>query len=106
MKKGLGHHCACSSKRTVRLINGIALDECLDPERYRTRVPFVIQSYLPVDNNSRSLIVACARSRLAAAIPRTQSSHSGPSGLGSSPFNLRNTMQAPSAARLLPSMKG
>ena len=30
---------ARSSKRTVRLISGIALDECLDPERYRTRVP-------------------------------------------------------------------
>src|ERR1700690_3192347 len=32
--------CAPSSKRTVRLISGVALDECLDPERYRTRVPF------------------------------------------------------------------
>src|ERR1039457_5505664 len=32
--------CARSSKRTVRLISGVALDECLDPERYRTRVPF------------------------------------------------------------------
>jgi hypothetical protein len=31
---------ARSSKRTVRLISGVALDECLDPERYRTRVPF------------------------------------------------------------------
>ena len=31
--------CARSSKRTVRLISGVALDECLDPERYRTRVP-------------------------------------------------------------------
>ena len=30
---------ARSSKRTVRLISGIALDECLDPERYRTRAP-------------------------------------------------------------------
>jgi len=29
---------ARSSKRTVRLISGVALDECLDPERYRTRV--------------------------------------------------------------------
>ena len=34
-----GHHCARSSKRTVRLISGVALDECLDPERYRTRAP-------------------------------------------------------------------
>ena len=31
--------CARSSKRTVRIINGVALDECLDPERYRTRAP-------------------------------------------------------------------
>jgi hypothetical protein len=30
---------ARSSKRTVRLISGIALDECRVPERYRTRVP-------------------------------------------------------------------
>jgi hypothetical protein len=30
---------ARSSKRTVRLISGVALDECLDPERYRTRAP-------------------------------------------------------------------
>ena len=35
-----GHHCARSSKRTVRLINGVALDECLDPEHYRGRAPF------------------------------------------------------------------
>src|SRR6266404_5225460 len=33
---------ACSSKRTVRLISGVALDECLDPERYRTRVPIFV----------------------------------------------------------------
>ena len=31
---------ACSSKRTVRLINGIALDECRDRERYPARRPF------------------------------------------------------------------
>ncbi len=31
--------CARSSKRTVRLISGVALDECRVPERYRTRVP-------------------------------------------------------------------
>ena len=30
---------ARSSKRTVRLISGVALDECLDPEHYRARVP-------------------------------------------------------------------
>jgi 60 kDa SS-A/Ro ribonucleoprotein len=35
-----GHHCARSSKRTVRLISEVALDECLDLERYQTRVPF------------------------------------------------------------------
>ncbi len=34
-------HCARSSKRTVRLISGVALDECLDPERYRTRGPLL-----------------------------------------------------------------
>jgi hypothetical protein len=33
--------CARSSKRAVRLISGIALDQCRDPERYRTRVPFL-----------------------------------------------------------------
>src|SRR6266480_487156 len=33
-------HCARSSKRTVRLISGVALDQCRVPERYRTRVPF------------------------------------------------------------------
>jgi hypothetical protein len=31
--------CARSSKRTVRLISGVALDECLDPEHYRARGP-------------------------------------------------------------------
>ena len=31
--------CARSSKRAVRLISGVALDECRVPERYRTRVP-------------------------------------------------------------------
>ena len=31
--------CARSSKRAVRPISGIALDECRDPERYRTCVP-------------------------------------------------------------------
>ena len=36
----LFNSCARSSKRTVRLISGIALDECLAPERYRTRAPF------------------------------------------------------------------
>src|SRR2546430_2753643 len=30
---------ARSSKRTVRLISGVALDQCRVPERYRTRVP-------------------------------------------------------------------
>jgi len=34
---------ARSSKRTVRLISGIALDECRAPERYRTRVPFYFE---------------------------------------------------------------
>ncbi len=34
------HFRARSSRRTVRLISGIALDECRVPERYRTRVPF------------------------------------------------------------------
>src|SRR4051812_28004816 len=34
------HSYARSSKRAVRLISGIALDECRVPERYRTRVPF------------------------------------------------------------------
>ena len=33
--------CARSSKRTARLISGIALDECRAPERYRTRAPLV-----------------------------------------------------------------
>src|SRR5208282_948647 len=32
--------CARSSKRAGGFITRIALDECLDPERYRTRVPF------------------------------------------------------------------
>ena len=31
---------ARSSKRAVRLISGVALDQCRVPERYRTRVPF------------------------------------------------------------------
>jgi hypothetical protein len=35
-----GQPSARSSKRTVRLISGVALDECLDPERYRTRTNF------------------------------------------------------------------
>ena len=35
----LGKPCARSSKRAVRLISGIALDECRVPERYRTRAP-------------------------------------------------------------------
>jgi hypothetical protein len=33
------HSCARSSKRAVRFIPRIALDQCRDPERYRTRVP-------------------------------------------------------------------
>ena len=32
---------ARSSKRAVRLISGVALDQCLVPERYRTRVPLL-----------------------------------------------------------------
>jgi hypothetical protein len=39
-------HCfpACSSKGTVRFINGVALDECLARERYPARRPFRPQS--------------------------------------------------------------
>jgi hypothetical protein len=33
------HFRAFSSKRTVQLITGVALDECLGPERYRKRAP-------------------------------------------------------------------
>jgi len=36
-----GHRPACSSKRTVRLINGIALDQCRVRERYPARRPFL-----------------------------------------------------------------
>src|SRR5512138_1938859 len=92
--------------RTVRLINGVALDECHRsgalPDA-RTNLPPI---YLPVGNISRSLIVACSRSRLPEAMARTSSSHSGPSGLGSIPFRRKKTIQLPRAARLLPSMKG
>ena len=35
-----GHQCARSSKRAGGFILRIALDQCRDPERYRTRVPF------------------------------------------------------------------
>jgi len=35
------HFRARSSKRTVRLISGVALDQCRVPERYRTRVPIL-----------------------------------------------------------------
>ena len=35
------HFRAFSSKRTVQLITGVALDECLGPERYRKRAPFL-----------------------------------------------------------------
>ena len=38
------HSCARSSKRTVRLISGVALDQCRVPERYRTRAPFCPRS--------------------------------------------------------------
>jgi hypothetical protein len=41
--------CARSSKRTVRLISGVALDECLDPERYRARVPFLNPTFNTVE---------------------------------------------------------
>ena len=34
------HFRAFSSKRTVQLITGVALDECRVPERYRKRAPF------------------------------------------------------------------
>jgi hypothetical protein len=34
------HSCARSSKRAGGFIPRIALDQCRDPERYRTRVPF------------------------------------------------------------------
>jgi hypothetical protein len=30
------------TRHNVRLISGVALDECLDPERYRTRVPIFV----------------------------------------------------------------
>jgi len=36
------HQRARSSKRAVRLISGVALDQCRVPERYRTRAPFNI----------------------------------------------------------------
>jgi hypothetical protein len=39
---GLAQAPACSSKRTVRLISGIALDECQVRERYPARRPFCI----------------------------------------------------------------
>jgi hypothetical protein len=35
-----GHRPACTSKRTVRLISGIALDQCRARERYPARRPF------------------------------------------------------------------
>ena len=73
---------ACSSKRTVRLINGIALDECRAREHYPARRPFLIRSCVPVHKSPRSLIAVCSRSRLPAAVFRTNSSHSGPSGRG------------------------
>jgi hypothetical protein len=36
------HSCARSSKRAGGFIPRIALDQCRDPERYRTRVPFTV----------------------------------------------------------------
>lgn len=113
---------ARSSKRTVRLISGVALDECLDPERYRTRVPaFAIQprpaghlgsgtpcsmDQVPFGNSLRKRAVVSSRSIVPSATAKTNASHSGPSAFGSIAFKRRNTMQAPSAVRLLPSMKG
>ena len=39
------HSCARSSKRAGGFIPRIALDQCRDPERYRTRVPFRIRPH-------------------------------------------------------------
>jgi len=62
--------------------------------------------YLVSGNNFLNRVVVSSRSIALAATAKANSSHSGPSDLGSIPFKRRNTMQAPSAARLLPSMNG
>ena len=49
---------ARSSKRTVRFINGVALDECLDPERYRTRVPTSVPIAQSIERECPKLQVA------------------------------------------------
>ena len=62
--------CARSSKRTVRFINGVALDECLDPERYRTRVPI----FVPIAQNTER---ECPKLQVAGESPAGDTISSG-----------------------------
>ena len=108
------HSRARSSKRAGGFIPRIALDECRDPEHYRTRAPPLEpttashsrENYPLRGRSFRKRSVVSSRSIPPAATASVNSSHSGPSALGSIPFKRRNTMHAPSAARLLPSTKG
>lgn len=54
----------------------------------------------------RNHCVVSSRSISPAATAKVSSSHSGPSAFGPMPFNRRKTIQAPRAARLLPSING
>src|SRR5438045_4209576 len=66
--------CACSSKRTVRLISGIALDECLAPERYRARVPI----FVPIAQSTER---ECPKLQVAGEIPAGDTSPQWSDGL-------------------------
>lgn len=63
-------------------------------------------AHLGFGNSLRSRCVASSRSIALAATASVNSSHSGPSVFGSIPLSRKNTIHAPSAARLLPSMNG
>jgi len=66
---------ACSSKRTVRLISGIALDECRVRERYPARRPFLFAP--PEITKSAKSFLLCSLRSFAANKFRSRS-HSRP----------------------------
>src|SRR4051794_27207669 len=101
-----------STQRVVfKVLNGLAVNAQVLGEKQPSHILWMValgyrRLRTVVGKNSRRLVVTCCRSRAPEAIARTSCSHSGPSGPGSIPFRRRKTIQLPSPARLLPSMKG
>ncbi len=77
----------------------------LPPSGHRALV-YLYFDFFVFGSKSLSCLVASSRSMRASAIAKVRLSHFAESGLGSTPFSLRKTRQAPKAVRLLPSRKG